>query len=243
MFPLLEIRSLPATPDPAPPVVLGMDEWPGGDVVHIGSNVYPDGAYPPGSPERSALIDPNESSWVAFKNGRSAVNVFPSGGTRGERGYVAALELPSAAVVPSAYVWAKWVDGYLFEEDEGEFGWAVSFHVRLGRSSFDVPLGSSTGNPHTRDLTTRLGPGHYRFGYEMSSWVGARLNIDVNETSEDQRGTWMVYHVEIPEFATAGGLWPLRQRQSLVTASWPLRQRQNAGHSGSWPLRQRQTGV
>ncbi len=40
-----------------------------------------------------------------------------------------------------------------------------------------------------------------------------------------------------------GGLWPLRQRQSLVSGSWPLRQRQNGAHSGSWPLRQRQRGV
>ena len=43
---------------------------------------------------------------------------------------------------------------------------------------------------------------------------------------------------------TTGGVWRLRQRQSLTgTDSWPLRQRQNGGHSGSWPLRQRQRGV
>lgn len=41
-----------------------------------------------------------------------------------------------------------------------------------------------------------------------------------------------------------GGVWRLRQRQSLTgTDSWPLRQRQNGGATGSWPLRQRQRGV
>lgn len=41
-----------------------------------------------------------------------------------------------------------------------------------------------------------------------------------------------------------GGMWRLRQRQSLTgTDSWPLRQRQNGGATGSWPLRQRQRGV
>ena len=40
------------------------------------------------------------------------------------------------------------------------------------------------------------------------------------------------------------GLWPLRQRQSLIGGgSWPVRQRQNGGNTGSWPLRQRQRGV
>lgn len=41
-----------------------------------------------------------------------------------------------------------------------------------------------------------------------------------------------------------GGLWRLRQHQTLAGADgWPLRQRQNGGHSGSWPLRQHQSGV
>lgn len=42
-----------------------------------------------------------------------------------------------------------------------------------------------------------------------------------------------------------GGLWGLRQRQSLAgnAGGWPLRQRQNGGATGSWPLRQRQTGT
>lgn len=62
-------------------------------------------------------------------------------------------------------------------------------------------------------------------------------SIRVYTTVRPQRYRWL--------FATPrGGMWRLRQRQSLTgTDSWPLRQRQNGGATGSWPLRQRQRGV
>lgn len=42
-----------------------------------------------------------------------------------------------------------------------------------------------------------------------------------------------------------GGMWNVRQRQSLAgnAGGYPTRQRQNGGATGSWPHRQRQTGL
>lgn len=85
-----------------------------------------------------------------------------------------------------------------------------------------IPSGSKGDSPNRRDID---------------------LEVDSPGT-EDVSGWTRVYHIEVDYHARASGMWPLRQRQSLIgPGSWPLRQRQTGGHSGSWSLRQRQTGA
>lgn len=86
--------------------------------------------------------------------------------------------------------------------------------------------------------------------YFEASWTGVtsatQLTFSVAGTSSDPADLEYldVFFAEYRFTVADGGLWPLRQRQSLIGGgSWPLRQRQHGAHSGSWPLRQRQTGV
>lgn len=244
MLPLVEIGTREATPDVSP-TNLGLDEWPGGNIVHIGSTTYPDGVYSIGDPERDALVDPTETNWLEIRDGRQSFNVFPSGGTRGERGPMFWLELPDAgAAIDTVFVYARHLDGYLFDEDE-EDGPNVSFPLSMWRTYSDNPFGGLF-SIYTRPLTTRLGAGHFRLGYPTHSLTsGDLLSFEARVVPESQRGRWRVYHVEIGGLTPqVTGVWPLRQRQSLAGApGWPLRQRQSGGATGSWALRQRQRGV
>lgn len=77
-------------------------------------------------------------------------------------------------------------------------------------------------------------------GGKAARWAEAVFTPPSVTVVEDSTIDVMVWNrVSFP-----GGMWPLRQRQSLIGAgAWPLRQRQNGAHSGSWALRQTQTGI
>ena len=189
-----------------------------GDAVVTPTGTYGGPAlYAPGSAPYRALEDDLPSSYVIV-NGAAESNIFMLG-------------LPA---VPPSYTRVRtlfsWVDGEYLEGLENQA-------IRFG---YGNTPGGATSNA---GAVVEIGPMQWQVDwYGANPFGSSTLRLLTNSSDPRRLHVWSILIGD--DAAQSQGLWPLRQRQSLVGGgSWPLRQRQNGAHSGSWPLRQRQAGV
>lgn len=206
------------------PVVGAWSPWPGGDTIYAAGSWWtgPD-TYAPSSAPAQALLNDSPSSFV-----RMYANDYDTM-TRGNQ---ATLTFPgpinTLATDRRIFALVDVVDdgGY----DPGPTPWLQFMFTGAGSTAFPgsaTHIGGTLWEVSGAVWSTPPDP-----QTEVLMRVGFGRIIDV-------LGVWTPGDDPEP---TSAGLWPLRQRQSLIgPGSWPLRQRQNGAHSGSWALRQRQT--
>lgn len=193
-------------------------------------------AFGPDHPARGALDADPDSYWYTGQNYDSG---FGGGGAFGN----AYLTLPPYPLhTPITFrFYARNVDR------GGDWPDGMPFEIQVNR----VPLDDEPSSAWYSAEFTDQGDGVW-----MAEYTGYPIPLDDDEYHAVFRprelmvfGAYLrmdLFHVtaEWEAAPTGGGLYRLRQRQTLPAAdSWPLRQRHNGSHTGSWPLRQRQTGI
>ena len=208
------------------PVVLASESWEtptqwppwSGDAVYADTQWWPGpDTYSPGTPPHLALADKSPSTFLNITSS-------PTDEHRGNRFVVRFPEI---------------VTGWIFTElDVYSFPSVLdpmtSPPVRVSRPN--AAFYGSVGVEH-------LGGSRYRVRALVPTASVPTTDLWVYAYSGSASHVYSMLVGEDTPDAPAG-VWPLRQRQSLIGAgSWPVRQRQSGGHPGSWPLRQRQDGT
>lgn len=188
--------------------------WAGPAVVTPAGTFPGPAVYAPGSEPHGALQNGERTSYLILVGGSDA-NEF-------------LLEVPNppASGAPIRLKF-EWVSGTYLEGLE-----TVAIWLAYGDQTQDNSAS-----------VTPIGPMQWQIDTSRSNNFGSNVLRVATRTADD--GLLLhVWDVDVDGAAAIRGLYPLRQRQSLIGAgSWPLRQRQNGAHSGSWPLRQRQIGA